>query len=644
MKFKACFVGLSLWLFTTSVQAQWRTETYTLRGGWNSIYLHGDAVHDTIDNLMPLAVLEVWRWNPNPTQVQFTESPLIPSEGTPEWSVWRRGIPAQTTLTQLTGQTGYLVKCSGTASNTYSAPLRQAHRLPQTAWVRNGANLLGFPSRLSSVYPLFTNYFATFPAATAVNTRIYRYVGGDLGPNNPLQVFAPSQERLDRTQAYWFSAEVVGNFYAPLELSFNSQGGLGFGGAGNVITARVRNRTNGTVTLILAPVVSDPAPGAMTTITGAVPLTRRTYNASLNQWMETAITASYTEVIGPQATVELNFGIDRNHASMTAATAGAYFASFLRVTDSGNLMDVYVPASALKTSLAGLWIGDISLTNVGSQVSNRALGTATVSAGAVTSITVNGTGGFGYTTAPVVTVAAPISGTTATATATVANGAVTGFTITSGGSGYTRAPVVTIAPPPPLTGTGTAKAFSLRATLHIDTSGTARLLSKVFIGQLATAPHEVGIATQQALLKADALDTAQRIVAAHLPLDQVISAGSGSVAVPGVLTRNIQVPMNDPTNPFLHKYHPDHDNKDARFDPVVLQNGATATNARMSDGAEAPAINRACTFTFTAGASDGSSVLGGTYSETITGLHKNTLQLSGTFQLRRASEIGVLTQ
>jgi hypothetical protein len=76
----------------------------------------------------------------------------------------------------------------------------------------------------------------------------------------------------------------------------------------------------------------------------------------------------------------------------------------------------------------------------------------------------------------------------------------------------------------------------------------------------------------------------------------------------------------------------------------VLQNGATATNARMSDGAEAPAINRACTFTFTAGASDGSSVLGGTYSETITGLHKNTLQLSGTFQLRRASEIGVLTQ
>ena len=40
--------------FVLSSQAQWRTETYSLKGGWNSIYLHGDAVQDTIDNLMPV--------------------------------------------------------------------------------------------------------------------------------------------------------------------------------------------------------------------------------------------------------------------------------------------------------------------------------------------------------------------------------------------------------------------------------------------------------------------------------------------------------------------------------------------------------------------------------------------------------------
>jgi hypothetical protein len=40
----------------------------------------------------------------------------------------------------------------------------------------------------------------------------------------------------------------------------------------------------------------------------------------------------------------------------------------------------------------------------------------------------------------------------------------------------------------------------------------------------------------------------------------------------------------------------------------------------------------------------GSSVIGGNYSEVISGLHKDPIQLNGTFELRRASEIGVLTQ
>ena len=45
-----------LWLvgvlsLVPAAQAQWQTITYTLRGGWNAIYLQGDATHTTIDNL-----------------------------------------------------------------------------------------------------------------------------------------------------------------------------------------------------------------------------------------------------------------------------------------------------------------------------------------------------------------------------------------------------------------------------------------------------------------------------------------------------------------------------------------------------------------------------------------------------------------
>ena len=51
-------------------------------------------------------------------------------------------------------------------------------------------------------------------------------------------------------------------------------------------------------------------------------------------------------------------------------------------------------------------------------------------------------GGTGYTSAPSVTFAAPSSGTAATGTAVVNNGAVVGILMTSWGSGYTSAPTI----------------------------------------------------------------------------------------------------------------------------------------------------------------------------------------------------------
>ena len=65
--------------------------------------------------------------------------------------------------------------------------------------------------------------------------------------------------------------------------------------------------------------------------------------------------------------------------------------------------------------------------------------------GPVASIAVTA-GGTGYTAAPTITIAAPddSTGTTATATATIASGAITAITITAGGSLYSTVPVVTI--------------------------------------------------------------------------------------------------------------------------------------------------------------------------------------------------------
>jgi hypothetical protein len=547
---KSLLLTLASLLLAATARAQWQSTTYSLKTGWNSIYLHGDATHATPGQLFAASpeVLEVWRWNPNPNQVGFTSTPLLPSNGTPEWSKWVRGGPSAS-LIGLTGQSAYLVKCS----SAVSVAIAQRPMPPSNTWVRSGANFLGFPSsKETGNFPTFSNYFATFPAAIAANAKIFKYVGGELVAGNPMQVFSPTIERVDRDQAYWFSSEVVGNFYAPVQISLSNNAGFAFGRRGTVITARVMNRTAAVMTLRIAPVASNSPPDGQELITAGVPLTRRTLDDQA-EWVETPIAAAYNEVIAPKSSVELSFGIDR---SAMSGAADALYASLLRFSDLANTFDILLPATARKDTLAGLWIGEAVVTAVESKPLQNAVKPA-------------------------------------------------------------------------------GSAFPLRYLIHVADDGTARVLSQVFMGPMAAAPHDFGLCQSEAGLKADTKAAARRIVATHLPLDQALVTTTGSFTIGSDLSCTIATPFNDPTNPFVHQYHPDHDNK----------SGQTALVA----GQESYNITREVSFTFTAtppgGGSAtgwGSSVIGGTYGEVVSGLHKQNISLTGTFVLRRASELGIL--
>jgi hypothetical protein len=207
------------------------------------------------------------------------------------------------------------VGLSGEVLRAVSVAIAQRPMPPSNTWVRSGANFLGFPSsKATGNFPTFSNYFATFPTAIAANARIFKYVGGELGAGNPMQVFSPAIERVDRDQAYWFSSEVVGNFYAPVQISLSNSEGLAFGRRGSVITARVMNRTAAVMTLRIAPVASNSPPSGQELVTAAVALTRRTLDDQA-AWVETPIAAAYDEVIAPNSSVELSFGIDRSAMS-----------------------------------------------------------------------------------------------------------------------------------------------------------------------------------------------------------------------------------------------------------------------------------------------------------------------------------------
>jgi len=530
-------------------RAQWQDVSYTFKSGWNAVYLHGDASYTTPATLFASypEVTEVWRWNPNPTQVQFTDSPQIPSAGTPEWSTWKRD-GSVTSLSKMVGQSAYLVKCSSASPSARA--IRQRAMPPSATWVRSGANLLGFPGfGTGASSPTFSSYFATFPAAVAANTKVYKYVGGELGAGNPMQVFSTATERVDRNQAYWFQSAVVGNFYAPIEITASNSNGLDFGKSGSVISVMLRNRTSATVTVNMTTAPSLAAPPGQTTVTGPVSLIRYHADDTQTAW------SIGTQVVGPQATVEVKFGVNRS-----GMTGSNFYASLLRFTESASLLDVSLPVSASTTSMAGLWIGDAQVSAVTSKVSSSP-------------------------------------------------------------------------------GATTPRSFPLRFIIHVDGTGTARLLSQVFMGTLANVGNPVGLCTKEAGLKADSKASARRMSVTHLPLEMVCTNGTGNVALGSSLVRTVSIPFNDPTNPFVHSYHPDHDNK----------SGTT----NLLSGQESYTITRTCTFEFSptppAGTSAtgwGSSVIGGTYKEKLEGLHKDTagIGVSGTFILRRASEEASLTE
>jgi hypothetical protein len=103
----------------------------------------------------------------------------------------------------------------------------------------------------------------------------------------------------------------------------------------------------------------------------------------------------------------------------------------------------------------------------------------------------------------------------------------------------------------------------------------------------------------------------------------------------------VTVAANDPLNPFKQKYHPDHDNLDAKFNPIEL-------NTVPAYLWESPEVRRRITLElsdvlpFSGATADDAIALdwgganwGGFYREVIQGLHKNDITVKGYFVIRQ---------
>lgn len=202
--------------------------------------------------------------------------------------------------------------------------------------------------------------------------------------------------------------------------------------------------------------------------------------------------------------------------------------------------------------------------------------------------------------------------------------------------------------PTPATPTATPAEFTLRLVVHVDAAGQARLLREVILMRKRRPTTGDTGAAQPFVLVTDPA----RIPDFEAPMQQngspfsyrlssvgIDFAGS-SVALAGALgaslTGTVTVERNSPTNPFRHRYHPDHDDLSPQFTPLG--------NDLPPDQQEVWAVSRALTLTFDPPPSTPSPTAGyserrGTYAETITGLHRVPVLVRGAFTLRRVNPI-----
>lgn len=570
--------------------AQWQTQSFVVKPGWTAVYLHVDASYTNLDSLIgsdpnnPIA--EVWLWVA-PSTIQYVTSPQTPITGSSQWSAWTNGGGGiGTTLASLVPNAAYLVHSLATTNYTWTVKGKPA--TPNYTWTTTGINLIGFPTVTTSP-PLLDNFLSLDPNFQSAAT-FYQYNGGDLGPANPSLVFAPHTVSVTRGKAFWIqSGSFFNTYFGPFQVALGN-GGVAFADSTSQTSFHLLNTTPVTVTVRLNLLPSETPPAGQAPILGLPPLVvRGALNSSNLTYSVSNLTtsSSLSWTLPPQgqsgSDIVINLGVNRAGFN---GNPGDLYAGILKFTDSYGDTEVDVPVSAQPAAYGGLWVGSAAV----SQVANYLK---------IYQLDANNN---------------PVVGD---------NGAyvVTGVNTNLG---------------------AVSTPFPLRLILHNDGTNVV-LLQRVFYG--SDIYSNTIVATSESCLDPAQLGAARRITAVQFPYtaNNQTWPFTGQLLPGGTLSTRVDLPYDDQAaNPFLHTYHPDHDNLDATF-----QN-------ELPVGAESYGITRQITLTMNSAGSDYASLtqfgqsFQGAYTETITmtGLNAatRTFNVAGSFALNRISPIAVLTR
>lgn len=577
--------------FASLAHGQWIQQQIALKPGWNAVFLEVDPSPQECDALFAgLPVESAWDFNRTGDSAQFVQDPSTLIPGTPGWLTWfppSHPLASQVSLFILRDGRPYLIKLADSAvATTWTVTGKPSLR--RLRWQAGAVNFVGF--RVGTSPPTFAALFAG--EAGLAGQPVYRL--GAAGAWEPVLNLTSTGPR--SAEAYWVRCQSPATRTGTIEVNTGSRQGLLFGRDTTEQSVRIRNTSAGVRSISLRLLPSAAPPAGQVPVAGPAPLEHRDANYAQAQFDWKPLTQALTfSALSPGA--EWNVRLAVRRAGQVAARPGSEFQSVLEVTDDAGTRWL-VPVSAS----AGSAPGSARLLH------QRSSG--------------------GSNTRPGLWV----------------------------GEAVINAVSQPAHPGDPLLPRRAGGSFQFRLIVHVDAAGVAHLLQHVFLVrepptfkpdpenpgfEMIDEPARTVVVTDEALIPQSAGTgeiIGRRASSAAFGFKEPLALGGGEFGA-GTLTAAVALEYDHPLNPFKHVYHPDHDNLDERFDE------------KLPEGREAFTVTRSLSLEFTATdplglnpPSWGDTEVGGVYRETINGLHRNAIQVSGDFRLLRVLPAAALNE
>lgn len=559
------------------VGAQWLTQEIQLQPGWNAIHVPVQPEPADLDTLFGGTPVEsVWQWNRRFSAAQFVTDPqsLLPEN--PDWLMWFPPSNPRSFLKRLAtlkGNHAYLIKVSDQAQ-PFMVPVKGRVLLYRPQWFPHGLNLVGLPVHPAHP-PSFTEFFRFTPE---VNTsadfanELYRIDSQARG----VRIVQPAREFPQPGIAYWVACAKPPAHLSRLHLE-TAMDTVDFGEQRVERDLRLQNvhATDPlTVTLVQRESETPPVADGVAELAGSIPLSYLA-RSTTNTWEWTRFPAAGLSLtLAPGESRALRLGLRRAELTGLASrrTNDAAYQGILEVTDFAQSLLHRVPLVA-RTPRLGSGLGATPDPHCDFE-------------------------GLWVGTLRLDQVNAPA---------------------------YTNGLLPTPSP------------FSLRLLLHVDGAGLTHLLQQVLLAWDPTRnapPHTNGsyaLFAGEENVPANATQVSRISSAAWPTMAPTPLSGVFGSSLTGVVT----IASGNPSNPFLHRYHPLHDNRDGNGNPYT-------------SAVEVPAISRDFSLTFDAVTNAnadllaGVSVMSGVYAETLSGLRAQPVRVEGNFALRRISPVNQL--